>query len=67
MLLLPLAVQIAEKVSNAADAGRPLDAIATAEHLVSAYPEAEVSRADVLDAVIFVASDAGVITAVEDG
>jgi hypothetical protein len=66
MPLLPLAVEIAETVANAANAGRPIDAVATAEHLVAAHPEAEVTRADVLDTVIFVASDAGVTTAVED-
>jgi hypothetical protein len=65
MPLLPLAVEIAEKVANAADAGTLLDAVATAERLVAAHPEADVSKSDVLDTVIFVASDAGVTTVAE--
>lgn len=67
MPLLPLAVEIAEKVVIAADAETPLDAVAAADHLFAAHPEADVSRADVLDAVIFVANDAGVTTTFEDG
>jgi len=49
----------------AANAGRPLDAVATAECLVAAHPEANVSRSEVLDTLVFVASDAGVTTVVE--
>lgn len=67
MPLLPLAVEIADKVTRAADAGAPLDAIATVDFLVFAHPEAEVSKADVLDAVIFLASGAGVTLTVGSG
>ncbi len=63
MPLLPLAVEIADIVANAGDAETPLDAVTTADHLVAAHPEAEVSTADVRDAIICVASDAGVPTA----
>jgi len=65
MPLLPLAVEIAKQVANAANAGTPLDAVATAECLVVAYPEADVSKSEVLDTLVFVASDAGVTTVVE--
>lgn len=67
MPLLPLAVEIADKVADAADAETPLDTVAIAEHLVAVHPEADVSKTDVVDTINFVASDAGVTTAVEDG
>jgi len=63
MPLLPLAMEIAEIVVTAGDAETPLDAETTADDLVAAHPEAEVSNADVRDAIISVASDAGVPTA----
>jgi hypothetical protein len=64
MPLLPLALEIAEIVTKAGGTEAPLDAVTTAEHLVAAHPEAEVSKADIRDAVICVASDAGVPTEV---
>jgi len=62
MPLLPLAVEIAEIVAKARDAETLLDAATTADLLLAAHPEAEVSKADVRDAVACVAADAGVPT-----
>lgn len=60
MPLLPLAVEVTEIIAKARDSETLLDAATTADCLLAAHPEAEVSKDDVRDAVVCAASDAGV-------
>lgn len=57
---LPLAVDIADTVSQAAEDGSALDVEATADELLEKHPEASVARSDVAETLREESEAAGV-------
>jgi hypothetical protein len=65
MPTLPLAVAIADTVSNAQRWRVPLDVEAKANHLLDAHPEADATRSDIADALRAESAAAGILALAE--
>jgi hypothetical protein len=61
MPALPLAVEIADAISEAREQQWPLDVEATADHLLRAHPEAEATRSEIADTLRAVSAATGVL------
>ncbi|WP_353645098.1 hypothetical protein [Mesorhizobium sp. WSM2239] len=65
MPTLPLAVAIADAVSNAQRRRLPLDVEAKTNHLLDAYPGADATRSDIADTLRAESAAAGILALAE--